>query len=199
MGHREDLLEGAKRCLREKGYARTTARDIVAASGTNLASIGYHYGSKEALLNAALTQTVEEWGEELRSALSTEIDPDMTPVERFVAIWTRLIDSLGEQRPIWAAGFESFTQIDRLPEVRAFLTEGLRQARSGMAALFLGVEESSLDERVSRTVGSFYHALLNGVMAQWVIDPQSAPSAHDLAEALSTISARMGGTQAPTA
>ena len=41
MGHREDLLEGAKRCLYEKGYARTTARDIVAASGTNLASIGY--------------------------------------------------------------------------------------------------------------------------------------------------------------
>lgn len=49
MGHREDLLEGAKRCLLEKGYARTTARDIGAASGTNLASIGYHYGSKEAL------------------------------------------------------------------------------------------------------------------------------------------------------
>ena len=54
MGHKDDLLDGAKRCLYEKGYARTTARDIVAASGTNLASIGYHYGSKENLLNAAL-------------------------------------------------------------------------------------------------------------------------------------------------
>jgi len=53
MGHREDLLAGAVRCLREKGYAHTTARDIVAASGTNLASIGYHYGSTKALLNAA--------------------------------------------------------------------------------------------------------------------------------------------------
>ena len=37
-------------CLREKGYAHTTARDIVAASSTNLASIGYHYGSTKALL-----------------------------------------------------------------------------------------------------------------------------------------------------
>ncbi|MDF3293309.1 TetR/AcrR family transcriptional regulator [Streptomyces silvisoli] len=197
MGHREDLLEGAKRCLREKGYARITARDIVAASGTNLASIGYHYGSKEALLNAALMQTVEEWGEELRTALAAEIAPDTTPVERFVAIWTRMIDSLGEQRPVWAASFESFTQIDRLPEVRAFLTEGLRQARSGMAALFLGVDESTLGEKESHTVGSFYYALLNGVMVQWMIDPESAPSAYDLAEALRTISARMGGEQAP--
>jgi AcrR family transcriptional regulator len=25
MGHREDLLAGAVRCLREKGYAHTTA------------------------------------------------------------------------------------------------------------------------------------------------------------------------------
>ena len=31
MGHREDLLAGAKRSLYEKGYAGTTARDIVAA------------------------------------------------------------------------------------------------------------------------------------------------------------------------
>jgi AcrR family transcriptional regulator len=51
MGHREALLAGARRCLLERGYARTTARDLVAASDTNLASIGYHFGSNEALLN----------------------------------------------------------------------------------------------------------------------------------------------------
>ncbi|WP_249044824.1 helix-turn-helix domain-containing protein [Crossiella equi] len=60
MGHREDLLAGAKRCLFERGYARTTARDIVAASGTNLASIGYHFGSKEALMTQALIEALTE-------------------------------------------------------------------------------------------------------------------------------------------
>jgi len=40
MSHREDLLEGALRALLEKGYARTTARDIVFLSGTNLGSAG---------------------------------------------------------------------------------------------------------------------------------------------------------------
>ena len=53
MGNREDLLAGAKRCLYEKGYASTTARDIATASGTSLAAIGYHFGSKEALMNQA--------------------------------------------------------------------------------------------------------------------------------------------------
>lgn len=59
MGHREDLLEGAKRCLLEKGFVRTTARDIVKESGANLASIGYHYGSKDALLAQAYVALAE--------------------------------------------------------------------------------------------------------------------------------------------
>ncbi|MGW4249734.1 helix-turn-helix domain-containing protein [Nocardia sp. NPDC004722] len=42
MGTREDLLAAAKQCLATRGYARTTVRDIVAASGANLAAINYH-------------------------------------------------------------------------------------------------------------------------------------------------------------
>src|SRR3954466_13997211 len=59
MGHREDLLEGAKRCLLEKGFLRTTARDIVKESGTNLAASGYHYGSKDELVVQAFAPRVE--------------------------------------------------------------------------------------------------------------------------------------------
>src|SRR6185295_1229331 len=92
MGHREDLLAGAVRCLREKGYAHTTARDIVAASGTNLASIGYHYGSTRALLNA-----MDDFGAEMARAIG-EPDPgpnalEPSALERFEQFWTRVIDS----------------------------------------------------------------------------------------------------------
>ena len=64
-------------CMRKD--TRTTARDIVAASGTNLASIGYHYGSTEALLQAAMIRAIEEWGEKLERALAVDIDPQATP------------------------------------------------------------------------------------------------------------------------
>ena len=43
------------------------------------------------------------------------------------------------------------------------------------------------DEQLARTVGSFYEALLTGVWVQWQIDPERAPSGHDLAEALRLI------------
>ena len=89
-GHREDLLEGAKRCLLEKGYGCTTARDIVAASGANLASIGYHYGSKDALMRQAIIASSEEWGAWCRPVpgrFDEAVPEDAGPLERFAAVW----------------------------------------------------------------------------------------------------------------
>src|SRR5688500_3617892 len=163
MGHREKLLAGAKRCLYERGYARTTARDIVAASGTNLASIGYHFGSKEALLNAAMIEAIDEWGDELERALITDIDVgSMDPIERFESIWTRVIASFGTHRPLWVASFEAFVQAQRSPELLTQLAAGHEEARFGLAALFQGIDESMVDERAVRTLGSFYLALMSG-------------------------------------
>lgn len=86
MGHREDLLEGAKRCLLEKGFLRTTARDIVKESGTNLASIGYHYGSKDALLAQAYVSLVEATGDRFdpggRGRVPWRLPPDRWSASR---------------------------------------------------------------------------------------------------------------------
>jgi AcrR family transcriptional regulator len=195
MGHREDLLEGAKRCLYEKGYARTTARDIVAASGTNLASIGYHYGSTEALLNAAMIQAIEEWGAEIERALAGQIDPQAAPMERFEATWTRVIESFAAHRQLWVATIEATAQAERVPEVRAFLADALQQGRMGLAALFQNIDPT-VDPKQAQAVGSFYQALMTGVIVQWLIDPQRAPSGRDLAEALRLVLASVRSAEA---
>jgi AcrR family transcriptional regulator len=196
MGHRERLLAGARRCLFERGYARTTARDIVAASGTNLASIGYHFGSKEALLNAAMIEAIDEWGEELKGALITDADVgSMDPIERFESIWTRVIESFEAHRPLWVATFEAFVQAQHSPELREQLAAGHEEARFGLAALFQGTDESMVDERVAQTVGSFYVALMSGLITQWLLDAQRAPSGGAMAEALRTIVASVQRTE----
>jgi AcrR family transcriptional regulator len=196
MGHRERLLAGARRCLFERGYARTTARDIVAASGTNLASIGYHFGSKEALLSAAMIEAIDEWGEELKRALITDTDVgSMDPIERFESIWTRVIESFEAHRPLWVATFEAFVQAQHSPELREQLAAGHEEARFGLAALFQGTDESMVDERVAQTVGSFYVALMSGLITQWLLDAQRAPSGGAMAEALRTIVASVQRTE----
>lgn len=183
MGHREDLLEGAKRCLLEKGFVRTTARDIVKESGTNLASIGYHYGSKDALLTQAFVELVQEWGEKSGHHPEYEQAPGGS-VERFHSVWARMLDSFEEYRPVWAASMEVVTQGERMPELRGLLAHAQTEGRAGLAAMLLGLDEETLDERTVRSVGGFYQALLNGLMVQWLFDPASASTADDLTEGL---------------
>jgi AcrR family transcriptional regulator len=196
MGNREDLLAGAKRCLYQKGYANTTARDIATASGTSLAAIGYHFGSKEALMNEARLQALDDWTEQLTQALETEIDPTTAPIARFEAIWTKMIELFETHRPMWLASFEMLAQIDHDPKVRNAVAEAQQRARLGLAMLFHDIDPST-NSRRARAVGSFYLALLPGVMAQWLIDPDEAPKGRDLADALRTIIWHLGSVDDP--
>ena len=188
MGHREDLLAGAVRCLREKGYAHTTARDIVAASGTNLASIGYHYGSVKALLNAAVLAAMEEFGAQMAQAIG-QPDPGQSPLERFEQFWTRIIESFQTSRQVWLATFDIFTVAQRDPEVRAAVAQGLEDGRKLWARLVYGVDDA--DSARARSIGSLHQALVSGVLAQWLIDPGRAPSPAELARGMQAIAEQL--------
>jgi AcrR family transcriptional regulator len=52
---REDLLDAAQRLFARRGFAEVTLRELTDAAGQNLASVSYHFGSKEGLI-AALVQ-----------------------------------------------------------------------------------------------------------------------------------------------
>jgi AcrR family transcriptional regulator len=193
MGNREALLAGAKRCLIEKGYARTTARDIAAASGVSLAAIGYHFGSKEALMNQAIYEFVGEWGDELERTLSTEGALDAEPLKRFESIMERTIESFGgPARGMWAAQLELMSPMEQNEELRTFLAGVQRVAAGGLAELFLGIDAAQ-DPEAARTAGSVLHAMLIGIIVKWFMDPEQALSAQELAEGLRIIAGQMAG------
>ncbi|MEV6393186.1 TetR/AcrR family transcriptional regulator [Streptomyces sp. NPDC051907] len=187
MGHREDLLEGAKRCLLDKGYARTTARDIVAASGANLASIGYHYGSKEALLNQAFLAVTEEWGSAVGPAGKKDAgEAPADPLERFEQTWEQVIAAFDASRQVWKLQLEVVTRLDDDEQLREAIKEPQKEGRAGMAEAFLGMDPEA-DPEKARAAGLFYQALVAGVMIQWMVDPETAPSAKDLTDGLRAI------------
>lgn len=180
MGHREDLLEGAKKCLVEKGFVGTTARDIVKASGANLASIGYHYGSKDALMTEAFMAVVQEWGDQFTGAVKGEGGS----LERFRSVWDGVHAGHEESGPIWAASMEVAVTRNRLPELRAMLAASQGEGRKGLVSMFTGVPEADLTEEDLRTTGAFYQVLLNGFMLQWLFAPASAATPAELTEGM---------------
>jgi AcrR family transcriptional regulator len=186
MGNREALLEGANKCLSEKGYARTTARDIAAAAGVSLAAIGYHFGTTEALLDEAVFAGIGQWAEELGRLLAEQAGNDGTVLEKFEAVWTRVIQSFADHRGVLAASYEIMVRAEEVPEVRRRLAAAMTGARIALAELFTDVDAQAEPER-ARQVGSFYYAILSGLMTQWLVDPDSAPSGSDLATALGEV------------
>ncbi|WP_432142041.1 TetR/AcrR family transcriptional regulator [Streptomyces sp. bgisy084] len=191
MGHREDLLEGAKRCLLEKGYARTTARDIVAASGANLASIGYHYGSKDALMRQAIIASSEEWGAGVAQvpAGGQAVPADAEPLERFAAVWDLFLQRIATEREFIAAQVEVLGLLPRDAALREAIGEVLPEGGEGLVAIFEGVPDTEVDPEAARVVGSFYQALLTGLMVQSLLTPDSMPTGRDLAAALRRVTA----------
>ncbi|MGR4882304.1 TetR/AcrR family transcriptional regulator [Streptomyces sp. LARHCF249] len=193
MGHREDLLEGAKKCLVEKGFVRTTARDVVKASGANLASIGYHYGSKDALLTEAFIALMQELG----AVFQDGVEGEGGSLERFRAVWDGFLAHRDDAGPVWAASLEVALARDRMPDLRALLAASQAEGRRGLIAMLAGTPEEEITEREERTLGAFYQALLNGLMIQWLFDPKSAASAEELTEGMRAAAAAAMGRPQP--
>ncbi|WP_293775961.1 CerR family C-terminal domain-containing protein [uncultured Oxalicibacterium sp.] len=55
---RQRLLLAALRLFAEKGFSKTSTRDIAQTAGTNIASIKYYFGDKAGLYRAAFTESM---------------------------------------------------------------------------------------------------------------------------------------------
>ncbi|WP_282686733.1 MULTISPECIES: TetR family transcriptional regulator [unclassified Streptomyces] len=171
MGNREKLLEAARECLFTKGYERTTVRDLASTAGVSMAAIGYHFGSKEALLNQALFEALDS-GDQAFGPSPDGTGPD--------ALWHRLIEAFSTNKTFWIANLETVLRAQRDPELREQVAAGLRQGRSGMAREITGTAEAELSEETIRTLGSVQLALVSGLMMQHLTDPESAPTAEEV-------------------
>lgn len=67
---RQRIIAAACKAFSDQGYERTTIRQIVALAGTNIASINYHFGSKETLYRAVVDSVISEHMAAFRRALA---------------------------------------------------------------------------------------------------------------------------------
>jgi AcrR family transcriptional regulator len=161
VDHRTALLEGAIHCLRTVGYARTTARNVVEASGTNLGSIAYHFGSIGALRDAALLEAADRW---FRPILAVAYSNGVSESARLEETLRLFLGSLSEQRTLVTTFVEALGHVDRKPTLRLQIREAYERLRQVTAAS-MGPEES-------RAEASLMIAIFDGLMIQWLIDPE---------------------------
>jgi AcrR family transcriptional regulator len=184
MSHRDALLEAARRLILEKGFAATTARDLVAASGTNLGSIGYHFGSREALLSQAIEELFDEWTELLASAAFSE--EGASPLERLTASWKATLATLSEHHGLIRAFVEALAHAERSPEFRKQMRNHYRRIQRRVARL---VEAALGPDAVAKgadpmVIALFVIAVFDGLAVQFRMAPEDTPSGEQLENAL---------------
>jgi AcrR family transcriptional regulator len=68
-GRRDQILDAARACFSEHGYAATTIEQIAARSGASNGSIYHHFGAKDGILAALYVSALASYQEELLALL----------------------------------------------------------------------------------------------------------------------------------
>jgi AcrR family transcriptional regulator len=162
--NRSELVEGTLRCLERLPPEQVTARAIAAESGANLASIAYHFGSKDALVTEAVILGLDRWLVEIEHALGSL--PDESPAARF----TRAAAVFERTRRRHAGLARNFlgalAKAQHEPRVAQLLAEGFQHTRPNLAAV-LGLGDDQADHDAAGLV----HSMFTGLLFQQLLDP----------------------------
>jgi AcrR family transcriptional regulator len=186
--HRTKLLAAAGRLLRERQYGNITARDLVIASGTNLGSIGYHFGSKEALLNEAIGIALEEWADTIGQAIQADAgDGLLAWMTRSLAV---VLDEYDAIRPYYHAFIEALARSARSPELRRQLAAHYERQRERIAGWILAAVDGALEPPEARHIASLMLGTADGMLIQGFIDAHEVPTSQELTAAMGKALAR---------
>ncbi len=183
--NREALIDGALRCIEEKPPGSITARDISAASGANLASIVYHFGSKDALMAHAMEAGFNRWQAELATAMG-DWDGD-NPADRMGKVITHLQIEAKRRQGLTNAFLAALARAPHDSELREVLARAYSASRKSVAALLgLGEDPMAID------AAALLLATFDGLLIQALMDearPVEAASILRGAQRLSELAA----------
>jgi AcrR family transcriptional regulator len=180
--HRDALLSAARTLMRQSGRGDITARDLVAESNTNLGSISYHFGSKDALLDEAAKLVFEEWAQTIAHTISA--DPDAPPAVRLARSLEMILDDFDAMRPYFLGFIQIVAGSERSPETREQLVAHYRRQRDTVTTMITESLSDGIDPEDARHIASLLMSVSDGLMLQSLIDPDSAPTSHQLMLAL---------------
>jgi len=168
-GTRGQLIRATREAIRDVGMPATTAREIVGRASANLASIPYHFGTKDALVAEALVAEAHELVAPVLALLAGD-GPAAERATEAVALLNELFEASRPQVPVYLAALAA---APHTPGVRSGLGSLWADLRARLADDIAGqVDEGRLPGWVSPSaMAGAVLSLVNGVIVASVIDP----------------------------
>ncbi|HEV8556308.1 MAG TPA: TetR family transcriptional regulator [Actinophytocola sp.] len=172
--NRAQLIEGTLRCLERLPPERITARAIAAESGANLASITYHFGSKDNLITEAVIEGLDRWLADISRRLTGLAGS--SPAARFRRAAEIMESSRDEHTGLAHNFLSALAKAHHDPRVRTLLAAGYHRTRPTLASVLdLGSDQPGTD------AAGLVLALFHGLLFQSLLDPSltiSGPRMH---------------------
>lgn len=165
--NRAQLIEGTLRCLERLPPERITARAIAEASGANIASITYHFGSKDALVTEAAIEGLDRWLADIDGRLGDLAA--QSPETRFRRAAEVLERSRQRHTGLARNYVAALAKAQHDDRIRELLADGFRRARPNVANLLgLGADRAGHD------AAGLVLAQFHGMLLQVLLDPALA-------------------------
>jgi AcrR family transcriptional regulator len=169
-GAKRKLLDAAVSLVARAGFDSVSVRDVTGASGTNVAAVNYHYGSREGLMEALITQILEPVCAERIALL--EATGKHASVEEVVAAFVNALTPaatrIGMDAPLF---FRLVGRVLSLPEEA--MPKAMESARHEVRRRFLAQLGKALPEKPAKDLAVDWAFFEAGIAQSLVFEATS--------------------------
>ncbi|WP_194291462.1 TetR/AcrR family transcriptional regulator [Cumulibacter manganitolerans] len=166
---RRSILDATIRVLANEGYRRATFTRIQDVAGMSRGLIGYHFGNKQALIEAVVQALRDNYHDETAAATAqaaTGREELETLVETYLS---RLGDDSGPAQVMLVLGVESINEHPGMRDAVRAAYAALRADIVRMVERGLG-DGSIVDEQEPKAIAGLVEAVLRGTVLQYLVD-----------------------------
>ncbi len=201
LATRNSLLDAAEHLFQARGVSRTSLNGIATEAGTTRGAIYWHFKDKADLFNAMIERVTLPLECSLADTTRAAGHPLLALRETMINALRQMASDEQTRRV-----FEVAThKVEYVPEMRAVRDRHLRVRNECMAMTEAVLEEAARHEQVAlgiplRTAALGLHVMVDGLIQNWLLDPQAFDLVQSGRDAVDAYLAGLGfQAQAPRA
>ncbi len=175
LATRSCLLDAAERLFQQQGVSGTSLQDIAAAAGASRGAVYWHFKDKADLFNAMMERVTLPMENALAQARSGALSDPLPQLRAALVAALRRTATDPQTRRVFEVATQKVEYVDAMGKVRerhlAVRQQALLQIRQALqrSARLRGLRLPMPAQAAARGL----HALVDGLIQNWLLDPQS--------------------------
>lgn len=178
---RKQIIEAALQTIAEQGYTQTSFAEIAKGLGITKGLIAYHFNGKHDLITSAIHTILNRQG----AYIKEQVDAQEDASDKLRAYIESSFDYIEQNRPHFVALVDLWGSFTSPEEKQAFSVTAYDPCRAHLKKIFrIGKEQGTFVVLDDQAMASVIQGAIDGVMLQWVFDPETV----DLTQAAKELS-----------